>query len=48
MEKKKLNKTLKISSEVHSRLMNFAKKSETLDDAISRLLDIAEDKKGKA
>ncbi len=48
MEKKKLNKTLKISSGVHSRLMNFAKKSETLDDAISRLLDIAEGKRAEA
>ena len=44
MEKKKLDKTLKISSEVHARLMNFAKKSETIDQAIERLLDIAEKK----
>ena len=48
MEKKKLDKTLKISSEVHCRLMNFAKKSETLDEAIERLLDVAEGKERKA
>ncbi|MCJ7634502.1 hypothetical protein MUP77_19175 [Candidatus Bathyarchaeota archaeon] len=49
MEKRKnivFNKTIKISSEVHSRLMDWAKKSETLDQAISRLLDIAEGRKG--
>ena len=40
--KRRLNKTLKISPEVHTRLINFGRKSETIDDIISRLLDIAE------
>jgi hypothetical protein len=41
---RRLNKTLKISSEVHARLLEFGKKSETIDQIISRLLDIAEGK----
>lgn len=45
-ETRRLNKTLKISPEVHKRLLDFGKKSETIDQIISRLLDIAE-KKGK-
>ena len=39
---RRLNKTLKISPEVHARLLDFGKKTETIDDIISRLLDIAE------
>ena len=41
---RRLNKTLKISQEVHARLIEFGRKSETIDDIIARLLDIAEKK----
>jgi hypothetical protein len=44
---RKLNKTLKISPEVHARLLEFGKKSETMDQIISRLLDIAEGERAK-
>ena len=43
----RLNKTLKISPEVHARLLEFGKKSETIDQIICRLLDIAEGKRVK-
>ena len=45
MSKKILNKTLKISENTHRRLKRFARKDETFDDAINRLLDIVEGKR---
>ena len=35
-------KTIKVTEVVHKRLGNWAKKSDSFDSAINRLLDIAE------
>ena len=44
MVSKKWEKTIKITKETHAKLKRFARKDETFDDVISRLLDMAEGK----
>ena len=36
-------KTIRMKTATHKRLLDFAKKSETFDDAIERLFDMAQD-----
>jgi len=40
-------KTIRMKNATHKRLLDFAKKSETFDDAIERLFDMAENGKKK-
>ena len=47
MVAKKWEKSIKITKETHARLKRFARKDETFDDVINRLLDIAEGKHEK-
>ncbi len=47
MNKKKWEKTIKLTKETHARLKRFARKDETFDDVINRLLDIAEGRTGQ-
>jgi len=44
-----MNTTVKISKDVHNRLVRFASYADTMNSVISRLLDLAEgtEKKGE-